>query len=262
MARDWKESDHPRHPGGSPGGSGGRFRDRVGSTGWAMRLNSMLGGRRGASEKTIGRAGGRSDLGDTSAADLRRTVAESDADFATVTNPDVGGFTSPQALAVRLEGLGDPDRARAVLGRLTPGQQAGIATHMKAPVHPDDEMTQGIIDKLFPEQYRARLRGLTNQDVADALAPERDRSVHDAYNSLVLDEAMEFLPALGEEDDDDFDEDLNAQIQIVINARNRGNKEDWDYAIDHLRRMLTLGYMDEDELPPLPPGRRSGSTGV
>lgn len=88
--RTWRESDHPRHPGGSD--QGGRFRERVGSGGWAARLNAMLGGRRGASERTVGRAGGRSDLGDPSADDLRQALAESDADYARGIEPRAGTF--------------------------------------------------------------------------------------------------------------------------------------------------------------------------
>ena len=36
MARKWVERDHPRHPGGS-GRDSGRFRDKVGSGGWAAK---------------------------------------------------------------------------------------------------------------------------------------------------------------------------------------------------------------------------------
>jgi hypothetical protein len=79
--RTWRSEEHPRHPGESPGGVGGRFREKVGGSGWAARLNSMLGGRRGATEYQVGRAGGRSDLGDDSDEQLARAVAESDAEI-------------------------------------------------------------------------------------------------------------------------------------------------------------------------------------
>lgn len=211
MARRWVERDHPRHQAKSPGGVGGQFRERVGSGGWAARLNAMLGGRRGASERQVRRAGGRSDLGDVD-------------------------YRDPDSPEMR-------DAERQIAAGLA-GPARGTADYEPQP------MADG-----------GNLPRLTNQEVADALAPQRDRAAHDAYNSTILDEAMEFLPALGDEDED-FDEELDAQIRIVINARNSGNNEDWDYAVDHLRRMLTLGYMDEDELPPLLPGRRSGTTGV
>ena len=88
--RTWRESDHPRHPGGSD--QGGQFRERVGSGGWAARLNAMLGGRRGSTEYQVGRVGGRSDLGDTSADDLRQALAESDADYVRGIEPRAGTF--------------------------------------------------------------------------------------------------------------------------------------------------------------------------
>lgn len=252
MARDWKESDHPRHPAKSPGGAGGRFRENVGGAGWAMRLASMLGKRRSrgtvarVSETGIAkpppghpdwrepgtgphgpfrtfsggdrprrRVGGRSDLGDTSASDLRRALAESDADYArglnprdaairdedvaTITDPNMGGMASGQAMAIRLESLGDVERARRAYRGLRPGQQEGIRASLQIEsaglrrgelYMPQQDVDlaneQAILDRLYPGAARQRLRDLadrermdeggnlprlTSQDVADALAP-------------------------------------------------------------------------------------------
>lgn len=133
--RRWTERDHPRHPGESPGGVGGRFRERVGSSGWAARLNSMLGGRRGATEREIpGNVGGRSDLGDDSDEQLRAGLARSDADYA--------------------RGISPRERA--------------------------------IMDEGDSAQGRPRLSG---QEVAQALAPERDRESPIGFGLDELDDA-------------------------------------------------------------------------
>jgi hypothetical protein len=283
MARRWVERDHPRHPGESPGGVGGQFRERVGSGGWATRLNSMLGGRRGATEYQVGRAGGRSDLidGPSTADD---DIAQEDVGYIA---SDIGGTPSSREMALRMEALGDPERARRAFRLLRAGQQEGIRTHLgiesygvrgrsgdytpQATVDQFNE--QAILDKLFPEAHRARLRGmaeqermdeggnlprLTSQEVAQALGS--DRATHNKYNDHIRGEAI----AAEEENraDGDSDEELLAQLRIVNAAKARGDLAAWDSAVDHLRRMLTLSYLDEDELPPLPTGRRSGTSGV
>lgn len=211
--RTWRESDHPRHPGGSD--QGGRFRERVGSGGWAARLSSMLGGRRGSIEYTVGRAGGRSDLGDTSRDDLRRALAQSDADYAR----GAGHFDpadDPRALrSVQVgisnengDGVASYEGARAAMSQALgreyrgnleresddglwlvdlPGEDGdeliengfwgrdnedGYSIEAE---WPDGEDPRGNLDEedgvaLFPEE-RTRL---TNQGVADALAPRRE----------------------------------------------------------------------------------------
>lgn len=230
--RHWREQDHPRHPGESPGGVGGRFREKVGGSGWAARLNSMLGGRRGATEYQVGRAGGRSDLGDTSDGELRQAIAESDADYARGIEPRAGSF----------------------IGNVP-------STHGNARPRPEPTEDQRQMDE------GGNLPRLTGQEVAQALAPQRDRAVHDEYNRHILGEALDVMTEnegpLGYEDDDDVpDEELNAQFRAAVAARDRGDWAAYDEAVDHLRRMLTISYLDEEDLPDLPPGRRSGTSGV
>jgi len=45
MSRDWDEHEHPRVPGGTPGGHGGEFTENP--AGWIGRVSAVLGGRRG-----------------------------------------------------------------------------------------------------------------------------------------------------------------------------------------------------------------------
>lgn len=206
--RQWREQDHPRHPGGTPA-KGGQFREKVGGSGWAARLNSMLGGRRGASERQVRRAGGRSDLAEVTGG---RDDEQAFDDVVMVTD----GSPDTRQMAIRLEGLGDPERARRAYRGLRPGQQEGIRAHLGIesaglrrgePYMPQREVDlaneQAILDRLYPEASRQRLRDLadrermdeggnlprlTNQEVADALAPQSGPPLRYGAQTIVLDD--------------------------------------------------------------------------
>jgi len=129
MARRWIERDHPRHPGGS-GEQSGRFRERVGSGGWAMRLASAIG----------------------------------------------QGRTRSVAPTVRLER--DP-RFESELREPDPDDLAvGPEGDYDVQSYGGDRMDEG-----------GNLPRLTNQEVAQALAPERPLYTKEAWLGLV-DEAI------------------------------------------------------------------------
>jgi hypothetical protein len=79
------------------------------------------------------------------------------------------------------------------------------------------------------------------------------------YNRAIFEEAVDYQSVNTEdaESDDDYgpDEELDAQIEILRGAMQRGDQAAANFAADHLRRMLTFGYADDDELPPPPAGR-------
>lgn len=107
----------------------------------------------------------------------------------------------------------------------------------------------------------ARAGRLSNQEVAAALAPQgrtKANRTQDRYNQKVVEEAL----AAHAENDDEPDVELEAQIAIVQRLKRDKKYAELDRAVDHLRRMLTISYLDEEDLPPLPPGRRSGTTGI
>jgi len=237
MARDWNESEHPRHPAKAPDRAGGRFRERTGSAGWAMRLAGMLGRRRSPGTaarfresgvakpppghpdwrepgvgprgpfRTFGREvrleddprfqselgepgiGGRSDLVDIDGDPLDEQAFDDAA--------HVSEGVSGREMALRLESLGDPERARRAYRGLRPGQQEGIRTNLGIesvgvrrgrddPYMPQREVDlaneQEILDKLYPDAARARR--LTNQEVADALAPREAPIEIGSFESL------------------------------------------------------------------------------
>lgn len=100
-------------------------------------------------------------------------------------------------------------------------------------------------------------RSLSNQEVAAALAPQgrtKANRTQDRYNQKIVEEAL----ATHAEND----VELEAQIAVIQRLKRSKKYAELDRAVDHLRRMLTISYLDEEDLPPLPPGRRSGTTGI
>ena len=272
MARRWVERDHPRHPGGSE--QGGQFRERVGSGSWASRLAGMIGkGRtRGVRSRNVApwEGGARDDEGHFQRDwefKVNALVRERGLEPDEIIGEDgidehyeqyqvdpaglVDYLMEQQGLPGGRSDLVDvgeiEPRAGTFIGNVP--ETHGNARPMAEPTAEQRRMDEG-----------GNLPRLTNQEVAQMLAPQRDHAMHDAYNSEVIGEA-EAVHAQNVEDGE-VDSELSAQIHRVMTLSARGDHSALDEAVDHLRRMLTLSYMDEDELPPLPSGRRSGTSGI
>jgi hypothetical protein len=76
------------------------------------------------------------------------------------------------------------------------------------------------------------------------------------YNRAILGEATAAQQINYEDDEPDVE--LDAQIEILRVALLRDDRARANSATDHLRRMLTISYVDDDELPPPPVGRVGG----
>lgn len=84
----------------------------------------------------------------------------------------------------------------------------------------------------------------------------------DEYNAEILDEALACQQDMddaeiedGDWDDEDeydtADPELDAQIELVHNLQTGGTPAQIDAAVDHLRGMLLLSYLDASDLPPV-----------
>jgi hypothetical protein len=74
------------------------------------------------------------------------------------------------------------------------------------------------------------------------------------YNDQILDEAN---AAEGENRaEGDSDAELVAQMRSIDELKRRGDLAGWDSAVDHLRGMLTISYLDDEDLPGPPDSNR------
>ncbi len=77
-------------------------------------------------------------------------------------------------------------------------------------------------------------------------APELlDVTIRDIYNQVILEEAI----ACQTDNGDDADDDLDGQIDMVRRMLIAQDSQATDRGIDHLRQMLTISYLDDEELP-------------
>lgn len=103
-----------------------------------------------------------------------------------------------------------------------------------------------------------------------------DRGKRERYNADILSEAIEMERQNLDDEDPDMteelygaDDELEAQIELVEKLRDGKvalgtglplpdgtvpgtDPRAWDAAVDHLRGMLTLGYLDDEDLPEKP----------
>lgn len=293
--RRWIEGDHPRHPGGTD--QGGQFRERVGSFGWAMRLAGLLGRRRSSGMTAREGVGHFGEFG-AAKAPMGHPGWHGEEGGPFRTGLDPGEIEDDEDMRPPWEG-GPPDDddhfLRQWQGRLNSiVRERGLEPEEVLPEDADElnsyyEQYQAdpaeLVDYLMEQSGLPGGRSdltdpplaegdnfeqpgrLTNQEVASILwsanrpPPNRERDadpVHDNYNEHIVEEAI----GAQEVNADDADAELDAQIELVQELRRRNKFSQWDEAVDHLRRMLTISYLDEDDLPPLPPGRRSGTSGV
>ena len=108
----------------------------------------------------------------------------------------------------------------------------------------DNGMTQSLSD-MFPDEDFAA--GPTPEDLAGQARQTERRN----YFNALIEEARSFAEA--DEEEGDESPELRGQIAILERAMRTGTKEEMDAAASHLRRMLTISYADEDEMPEIPP---------
>lgn len=101
MSRDWDESEHPRHPSGTPGGRGGEFRDKTG--GWVTAVATAIRSPEQDFLDLIQRAGAvaSTDLSGGNSATTRRVTLEDRDGTRHETVVKNYGFISPEVMAAR-----------------------------------------------------------------------------------------------------------------------------------------------------------------
>lgn len=97
---------------------------------------------------------------------------------------------------------------------------------------------------------------MTSQDaIDDEGQPMSADDIREGYNTAILETALSYQSANAE--DGEADEEMDAQIEIVRTAWAAGDTARTDGAVDHLRVVLEISYLDneEGELPTAPAAR-------